>query len=131
LLTVLRTFAVAVIVIVTGTGPQSNVMMPPAATALTTAAEVQLAAVPLPILRVGLLVSTGRAVDGTAACPFGLPGLGRVFGLAGGVAEAEAGVDGEADAGTDADGPADKSGEGADGAAESTNDGASAAPDAE
>src|SRR5690348_11905998 len=70
-LTVLRTFAVAVIVIVTGSGPQSKVMMPPAATALTTAAEVQLAGVPFPTVRVGLLVSTARAADGTDACPLG------------------------------------------------------------
>ena len=34
------TLAVAVITIVTGFGPQSKVMMPPAATALTTAADV-------------------------------------------------------------------------------------------
>jgi hypothetical protein len=36
---VLRTFAVALITIVTGARPQLNVMTPPAATALTTAAE--------------------------------------------------------------------------------------------
>jgi hypothetical protein len=59
--------AVAVIVIVTGTGPQLNAMMPPAATALTTAAEVQLAAVPFPTVRVGWLVSTARAAAGIAA----------------------------------------------------------------
>ena len=45
----LNTFAVAAILIVTGFGPQSKVMTPPLATALTTAAEVQLAGVPLPI----------------------------------------------------------------------------------
>ena len=49
---------------VTGSGPQSKVMMPPAATAATTAAEVQLAGVPLPI-RPGRV----RGVD--------RPGLGR------------------------------------------------------
>ena len=57
----LRTFAVAVIVMVTGAGPQSKVMMPPAATAFTTAAEVQLAGVPVPTLRDGWLVSTAFA----------------------------------------------------------------------
>ena len=43
------TVAVAVMVIVTGFWPQLNVMTPPAATAATTAAGVQLAGVPLPI----------------------------------------------------------------------------------
>jgi len=41
--------AVAVMVIVTGSGPQANVITPPAATAPTTAWDVQLAAVPSPI----------------------------------------------------------------------------------
>jgi hypothetical protein len=36
-------------VIVTGDGPQLNVMTPPAATAAATAADVQLAGEPLPI----------------------------------------------------------------------------------
>ena len=44
----LATVAVAVMVIVTGSGPQLNVMTPPAATAVTTAADVQLAGVPSP-----------------------------------------------------------------------------------
>jgi hypothetical protein len=57
--------AVAAIVIVTGAGPQSKVMIPPAATALTTAAEVQLAFVPAPTTRVGCEVSTGPASAGT------------------------------------------------------------------
>src|SRR3954447_3456075 len=76
----LCTLAVALIVIVTGAGPQSKVMMPPAATAFTTADEVQLAAVPFPIVRVGWLVSTARAAAGIEACPAGLPGLGNVLG---------------------------------------------------
>ena len=50
---VLRTFAVAVIVMVTGPGPQEKVIMPPAATAATTACDVQLAAVPSPMTRAG------------------------------------------------------------------------------
>src|SRR4051812_8097756 len=79
----LCTLAVADIVIVTGAGPQLKVMMPPAATAFTTAEEVQLAAVPLPIVRVGWLVSTARAALGIEACPAGLPGLGRSLGATG------------------------------------------------
>ena len=43
------TVAAAAMVIVTGAGPQLNVMTPPAATAAITAADVQLAGVPLPI----------------------------------------------------------------------------------
>jgi hypothetical protein len=45
---VLRTLAVAFILIVTGDAPQLKVITPPLAMALTTAAEVQLAAVPPP-----------------------------------------------------------------------------------
>ena len=48
----LRTLAVARIRIVTGLGPQENVILPPARTAATTAEEVQLRAVPRPITRV-------------------------------------------------------------------------------
>src|SRR5262245_39380214 len=61
---------------VTGFGPQLKVMRPPAATAVTTASEVQLAAVPVPITRVGCEVSTARAFTGTPACPFGFPAAG-------------------------------------------------------
>lgn len=96
---VFRTFAVLAMVIVTGFGPQSNVMIPPAATAFTTAAEVQLAAVPLPTVRVGLLVSTALAAAGTDAFPSGLPGLGSFSILV---------ADGDAE--TDADGVADPDG---------------------
>jgi hypothetical protein len=86
-------------VMVTGAGPQSKVISPPAATAATTAADVQLAGVPLPTTRSGLRVSTARASAGTAAFPPGLPGLGsergRCDGLGPGfVAAAEAGVEG-------------------------------------
>jgi hypothetical protein len=45
------TFAVAAILIVTGRGPQSKRITPPARTAATTAAEVQLAGVPRPTTR--------------------------------------------------------------------------------
>jgi len=112
--------AVAVIVIVTGAGPQSNVTMPPAATALTTAAEVQLAAVPVPTVRVGWLVSTGRAAAGTGACPLGLPGFGSVTGATG--------RDGETDGATDEGGGAGEDGATADGALDdgATKDGAAA-----
>lgn len=71
--TALRTFAVAAIVITTGRGPQENVMTPPAATAATTAADVQLAGVPLPTVRAGCEVSTARAAAGTGAWPPGFP----------------------------------------------------------
>src|SRR5437763_11018894 len=81
--TLLRTLAVAVSTIVTGAGPQLNVMIPPAATALTTAAEVQLAPVPVPTTWSGWPVSTGRASAGTVAWPLGLPACSG--GAAGGV----------------------------------------------
>src|SRR5580698_10528137 len=66
--------AVCVIVIVTGSGPQLKVMTPPMATAWTTAAEVQLAAVPSPMTWSGWAVLT--------AWPAGLPYLriGRLGG---------------------------------------------------
>ena len=54
----MKTLAVPVIEIVTGAEPQLNVMIPPCATALTTAAPVQLAAVPVPTVRVGVDVFT-------------------------------------------------------------------------
>jgi hypothetical protein len=50
-----------------------NVMIPPAATAATTACEVQPAGVPVPITLVGCEVSAACACAGTAARPFGLP----------------------------------------------------------
>ncbi|GAA4974642.1 hypothetical protein GCM10025331_81230 [Actinoplanes utahensis] len=78
--------------IVTGDGPQSKVMTPPAATAFTTAAEVQLAGVPSPIVRSGRLVSTALAAAGTAARPDALPGRGS-FLTAGGLAVADTGAD--------------------------------------
>jgi hypothetical protein len=58
-------FAVAVIVIVTGPGPQLKVIMPPSATAWTTAAEVQLAGVPCPMTWSGWAVLTARPAAGT------------------------------------------------------------------
>ena len=44
----LNTLAVALILIVTGLGPQLKAITPPLATAATTACEVQLSGVPLP-----------------------------------------------------------------------------------
>src|SRR5262245_10899823 len=69
----LRILAVAVSVMVIGFGPQSKVMIPPAATAATTAPEVQLAGLPSPMTRSGCDVSTARASAGTPAPPPGLP----------------------------------------------------------
>jgi hypothetical protein len=67
---------------------------------LTTAADVQPDGVPLPILWVGWLVSTGRASAGIVAWPDGLPGFGRSFGfflVAVGLGVADADEDGTAD----------------------------------
>src|SRR5262245_4502982 len=79
---VLYTRAVAVITIVTGFVPQSNVMIPPAATARTTAADVQLAGLPSPITWSGWLVLTARPAGGTGKCPLGLPNRGMAPGRA-------------------------------------------------
>ena len=73
---VLGTLAVAVITIVTGFGPQLNRMIPPSATARTTAADVQLAGVPLPMTWFGWAVLTARPAAGTGKCPLGLPKSG-------------------------------------------------------
>lgn len=61
------TLAVVLIVMVTGVGPHENRMIPPVRTAATTAAEVQLAAVPCPMTRLGWDVFTGRPAAGTGA----------------------------------------------------------------
>jgi hypothetical protein len=60
---VFSTFAVAFIVIVTGSGPQAKRMIPPARTAATTAAEVQLAGVPWPTMRSGCAPAPGDDDD--------------------------------------------------------------------
>src|SRR5450755_525337 len=60
------TLAVAFILMVTGLGPHENRMIPPSRTAATTAAEVQLAAVPRPTTWLGWDVSTGRPAAGTS-----------------------------------------------------------------
>jgi hypothetical protein len=72
-------FAVARIVIVTGFGPQENLMTPPAATADTTARDVQLLGLPVPMTRVGCEVSTARPRDRGVTVRVALPerlGLG-------------------------------------------------------
>src|SRR5690348_2510798 len=74
---VLRTLAVACIMIVTGLAPQLKVITPPLATAATTAPDVQLAAVPLPITWSGWEVSTGRPAAGMGTPPAGFPASGR------------------------------------------------------
>src|SRR5262252_3618841 len=72
---VIGTFNVTVTGIVTGAAPQLNVMTPPAVAAVCSAANVQLAAVPVPITAVGFDVSAGWPFAGTPALhePFGLP----------------------------------------------------------
>ena len=59
----------------TGSAPQLNVMTPPAVTAVCSALNVQLAAVPVPTTAVGLDVSAGWPLAGTPALhdPLGLP----------------------------------------------------------
>ena len=68
-------FIVAVIGMVTAPLPQLKVMTPPLPTAVLSAANVQLAEVPVPITLVGLDTSAGCPLDGTPALhdPFGLP----------------------------------------------------------
>jgi hypothetical protein len=67
----LNTLAVFVTVIVTGSGPQSNVMTPPVATASTNRSPVQLSCVPVPTTVVGLDTSSARPSGGTVAWPSG------------------------------------------------------------
>ncbi|MGO8877616.1 MAG: hypothetical protein ACLQNG_17870 [Acidimicrobiales bacterium] len=67
----------AVIKIVTGFLPQLKVMIPPALTAASTAADVQLAGLPWPITWLGWLVLTALPAGGTGKCPSGLPKSGR------------------------------------------------------
>jgi hypothetical protein len=56
---------------VTGRGPQENVITPPAATARTTACDVQLAGVPWPITWSGCAVLTAGANGPPAPPPAG------------------------------------------------------------
>src|SRR4051794_24759182 len=80
----LKTFAVAVRVIVAGAAPQLNVITPPFATAATNASEVQLSGVPVPMTVFGFAMLSACASGGTTHLPFGLPAAGPVSGLVGG-----------------------------------------------
>src|SRR5580704_10458208 len=77
----LKIFAVSSRTMVTGSGPQSKVTTPPAATAATTAAEVQLAGVPSPTTVVGFETSSASASGGMGHVPAGLPAGGPSAGL--------------------------------------------------
>ena len=83
----LKIFAVSSNVIVNGSGPQSKVMMPPCATACTTASPLQLAGEPSPMTLVGLDTSASPASDGTShvASALGLPAGGPSSGLVSGL----------------------------------------------
>src|SRR6185503_1819886 len=67
-------------VIVTGSGPQSNVMTPPAATAAITAGPVQLAAAPSPTTVRGAETSARPPSSGTLQVPAGFPAGGPLSG---------------------------------------------------
>src|SRR5690348_18221590 len=75
---VLRTLSVRETLIVTGAGPQANVITPPFVTAAARAADVQLAGVPRPTTRVGFEVSAARPAAGTVTVPLRFPGRGSV-----------------------------------------------------
>ncbi len=77
----LRTFSVWVSVIVTGSGPQLKVITPPAVTAATNAADVQLGRRAGPDDAVGRADVLEAHAGGTVAVPFGLPGLKAGIGL--------------------------------------------------
>ncbi|HEY1519801.1 MAG TPA: hypothetical protein VGL69_17990 [Solirubrobacteraceae bacterium] len=78
------TFAVAFILIVTGPAPHEKRMIPPARTAASTAAEVQLAGVPCPTTRLGCDVSTARPPAGTGTGDTaGADALGEIDAAAG------------------------------------------------
>jgi hypothetical protein len=103
----LTTFAVADIVICTGAGPQLKVITPPLATAATTAAEVQPAGVPVPMIVVGFEVSAACPAAGIAAWPLGLPGAGSWTDDGEGDAEGEGDGDADGELGGDDAAPAE------------------------
>jgi len=72
---------------VTGSGPQSNVMMPPFATAATKASPVHPAGVPFPMTVVGDDTSSGWASGGMGAWPSGQPAGGLSVGFVGGIVD--------------------------------------------
>jgi hypothetical protein len=84
----LNTFAVRSSVMTIGSGPQSNVITPPRATASTNAFEVQLPGVPSPITVSGLETSSSWASAGALQLPSPLPMGGPSFGLVRGSAGA-------------------------------------------
>jgi hypothetical protein len=90
---------------VIGAGPQENVITPPAATAVTTACDVQLPGVPLPMTLVGFEMSSALASAGIAAFPAGLPNWagGATGAGGGGGGAAEAAVEAEVVAETGAE----------------------------
>jgi hypothetical protein len=74
---VIGRFIVAVTAMVVGAPPQLKVMTPPLPTAVVSALNVQLAAVPVPITDVGFETSAGWPLDGTPALqePLGFPAV--------------------------------------------------------
>src|SRR5712675_621190 len=83
----LKTFAVDVRTIVTGSGPQLKVMTPPFATAATNASPVQLDGVPVPTTVVGDDTSSGCPSGGIEACPSTQPAGGPACGFVAGGSE--------------------------------------------
>src|SRR4051812_41798846 len=76
----LKALAVRARTIVCGAAPQSKVITPPLATALTKASPVQLSAVPVPTTVVGRLLSSTLASAGTGQRPSGFPAAGSLVG---------------------------------------------------
>src|SRR3954469_24514996 len=74
---VVGNFIVAVIAMVTGAVPQSKVMTPPLVTAVLSALNVQLPAVPVPMTDAGFETSAGWPAAGTPALhdPLGFPAV--------------------------------------------------------
>jgi len=83
--------------IVTGFEPHLKTIFPPLATAETTASEVQLSGVPVPMTRLGLAVLTARPAVGTFTFPDGFPAVALIL-IDVAVAVADADRDGVADA---------------------------------
>src|ERR1017187_7332020 len=81
----LKTFAVLVRTMVTGSGPQLKVMMPPFATAFTNASPVQVWGSPVPMTVVGDDTSSACPSAGMTAWPSGEPAGGPSCGFVGGV----------------------------------------------
>src|SRR5688500_9628335 len=77
----LWTFASVVRTMVLGSGPQSNVMTPPFATAATNASPVQLSGEPLPTTVRGFAMLSAAASPGTAHLPSVHPGAGPSLGF--------------------------------------------------